>query len=425
MLRLKRFALHRAPKVLCLFALCGCASDTDLVAIGESAGADEASVERDLTLTDNPLAGPVVSPEGEVLPEARAVHSPEGDPLEVQLDGEAEFQRLVGSTLEDSERLALEHLFARRGLQPDDIQLVGRLVLEGHTYTVADDLLALSREQRLAEKGRVLGDHIETTAGTPLGLEQAASNLYARTQNGQFQFFRPIVTDKISYIVPSNNFLLTLMTGVVRTINDAASDCLVNGASGTLRAGTEANYAALDATSKARMTKVTISIGAQDTVCPRLLERDIQGCSLAPRKINILLPNGQTKLTMTAGGRIGLVNTFVTGQDSLSRRTAMHEVLHTLGIQHPHLRLDDADGDGRPTAIQVPGTSTNVNVLSVMQETCKPVTTDCSTPPQPACCNKAATNLSTEDVDMIDTLYSAQSGGSCAYVDEFTTVVAN
>lgn len=418
----------QVPALLGLLVLNACASDTDLLA-GELPSGKEGKSDGELTFAENPLAGDVVAPDGEVQHEAPLASDSTQGELDAERessfveDAEAVFQRLAATPLADGERLELEHIFSQAGIQPSDVKLVGSLVLDHDVYTVAEDILALSDE--LVAKGRVLSDTFPTKNGTPGGLESAASTIYARMSGSNFQFFRPYVSDKIGYIVPANDFLLTLMTSIVRSVNDTASDCLVNGASGTLRAGTEANYAALDANAKKRMTKVTITIGPLNTVCPGAQAGTVGGCSLAPRKIDILHADGVTRSTMSAGGRIGLVNTIVTGTDSLSRRIATHELGHTLGLAHPFL-TGDADSDGLPDAILVPGTSTNTNVLSVMQNGCIPVTTNCNVPdPRPTCCNIAATNLSTEDTDMIDTLYSAQAGGSCAYVNDFQTVVAN
>ena len=414
----------KVPALVGLFALSACASDADVVRLGEPAG-DETVAADALTFAENPLAGDVVSPEGEVsspVPLGSSDAVDESNLFVVQ-DSEEEFQRLAGSSLTDSERLELEQFFAISAVAPSDVKFVGRLLLDEDVYTVADDLIERSRELAVVQKGRVHGDTFTSTVGTPGGIEQAASTIYARTSGGNFQFFRPFVSDKIGYIVPAGDFLLTLMTTIVRSVNDTASDCLTNGASGTLRAGTEANYAALDATAKARMTKVTITIGSLNTVCPGA-PASVAGCSLAPRKINILHPDNVTRSTMTAGGRIGLVNTFVTGTDSLSRRIAMHELLHSLGLAHPFL-TGDSDGDGLPNTIRVPGTSDSTTVLSVMQNGCNPPSTPCNVANPPTCCNVAATNLSTDDTDVIDTLYSPQAGGSCAYINDFQNIVAN
>lgn len=420
---------HKFPALLSLFALSACASDADLVLVSEHPSQNDVA-NGELPFAENPLAGGVISPDGEVLVEAAPASETtyregELDQPEVE-DAEAEFQRLAGSSLADAERLDLEHLFDQAGIQPGDVKLVGRLVLEEDVYTVADDVLALSDQLGVVEKGRVLGETFPTTVGTPGGLESAASTIYARVSGGNFQFFRPYVTGNILYVVPTNNFLLTLMTTIVRSVNDTATDCLTNGASGTLRAGTEANYAALSTTAKQQATKVTITHGPLATVCPGA-PASVAGCALAPRKINILHLDGVTRSTMTAGGRIGLVNTStaVSGTDGRSRRIATHELLHTLGIAHPFQSLGDPNGDGQPDGIQVPGTSTSTTVLSVMQNGCIPATTNCNVANPPTCCNIAATNLSTEDTDMIDTLYSPQAGGSCAYVDNFQNVVAN
>jgi hypothetical protein len=53
-------------------------------------------------------------------------------------------------------------------------------------------------------------------------------------------------------------------------------------------------------------------------------------------------------------------------------------------------------------------TSSSTTVLSVLQNGCNPPSTPCNVANPPACCNVAATNLSTDDTDTIDTLFSPQ-----------------
>jgi hypothetical protein len=412
----------KVPMLAGLFALTACGSDDAVIFSGDADITSEDVGREDGAVTENPLAG---DPASFVDPAADVSFS---SPEEI----EADFQRKANTSLSDAERLKVERMLDRSGISPGDVAIVGRLVLDQHVYTDAEDLLALPDELGdVVSKGRVTSSFIPTTTGTPgPGAQQpAASTIFARTSGANFQFFRPYVQHTVAYIVPQNDFLLTLMTSVTRSVNDAGSDCLTGGVSGTLRAATMANYLALDGNARARLTRISVIIGDLDTACPGASSlvggQNVQGCSLAPRRMGILHPDGVFRDSMAAGSRIGLVNTAVTGQDALSRRIATHELLHTLGVSHPNVRLTDGgDADTLPDALQVPGTSTNANVLSVMQNACSPGT-NCSVGSPPVCCNNVATSLSTDDDDVIDTLYSAQPGGNCNYVDNFQTVVAN
>lgn len=414
----------KMPVLVGLFALTACGSDADVVFVGDDDG-DMASEEvgsEDVTATANPLAeggSSFAEPEGDF-----SFPSPEEE--------EAEFQRKARTSLSDAERLRVEHLLNLRGISPGDAAIVGRLVFQDHVYTDAEDLLSLPDALDSAvSKGRVISGIFSSTTGTPAPTPQqaVASQLFARMSGANFQFFRPYVQHTIAYIVPENNFLLTLMTTVTTNVNNTATDCLASGALGTLRAATMANYLALDGPARARLTRIAVTIGDLETACPGagslIGGANIKGCSLAPRFMGILHPDGSFGNTMAAGGRIGLVNDAVTGQDALSRRIATHELLHTLGLAHPNQPLTDGpDPDSNPDALQIPGTSTNANVLSIMQNSCPP-NTNCSVANPPVCCNNAATNLATDDTDMIDTLYSPQPGGNCNYVHDFQTIVAN
>ena len=172
----------KVPALVGLFALSACASDADVVRLGEPAG-DETVAADALTFAENPLAGDVVSPEGEVsspVPLGSSDAVDESNLFVVQ-DSEEEFQRLAGSSLTDSERLELEQFFAISAVAPSDVKFVGRLLLDEDVYTVADDLIERSRELAVVQKGRVHGDTFTSTVGTPGGIEQAASTIYART----------------------------------------------------------------------------------------------------------------------------------------------------------------------------------------------------------------------------------------------------
>src|SRR5687767_9416891 len=99
------------PALLGLFALSACASDPDIVLIDEHPADSESVTDGELTFDENPLAGSITSPDGEVSPEVPPAFDSMYEAGELELPGvedpEAEFQRLAGSSLTDAERLEL------------------------------------------------------------------------------------------------------------------------------------------------------------------------------------------------------------------------------------------------------------------------------------------------------------------------------
>lgn len=112
-------------------------------------------------------------------------------------------------------------------------------------------------------------------------------------------------------------------------------------------------------------------------------------------------PNlGQNR--MTYGARIGLVYTEVIGTDSRSIRSAIHEVLHTMGVDHP--------GAG----LHVPGTG-SASAATIMGPGCSQASGDrCA----------AAETLQPDDIKIIDTLFSAQSGGTYDFANNYELIAA-
>lgn len=391
----------KLPVLAAVFALGACASDQDFTGFVE----DEA--------TDPELAGPLWSP-----PAAAPV---DPDSLPVVLspeEEEAEFQRRAGTSLSDGERLKIERVLELSDESPDDVTFVGRMLLRKDVYQDAEELLSLPDallDEASVEKGRVISRIFTTTTATPGPTPQlqVLPELYARTQNGNFQFFRPYVSHIIAFTVPTNDFLLSLFQLVVGNINAAATDCLTaNGNTGTLRGATVANFNALSATERARISRVNVIRGPLSTACPGA-GGTIAGCSLGVRHQSILHLDGVTRSTMVAGPRIGLLDTAVTGLNAQSRRIATHEVLHTLGFAHPSQSTADGNGDGQPDAIVVPGTSSSATVISVLQDGCG------------GGINCVSNDMSADDIAVLDRLYSPQPGGSCAYVDAFQTISTN
>lgn len=390
------------PLFVAAFALVACASD------GDSALPyieDEA--------TDPELAGPFWSPPAAVPVDPDSVAM-----MPSAEEEEAEFQRRAGTALSDEERLKVERILELGGEAPEDVTFVGRMLLRTDVYTDAEELLALPDallDEGLVQKGRVISRIFTTTTATPGPTPQlpVLPELYARTQNGNFQFFRPYVSHIVAFTVPTNDFLLSLFTLITGNVNAAANDCLTaNGNFGTLRAGTVANFNALTPNERARISRVNVIRGPLSTACPGA-SGTIKGCSLGVRHQNILHLDGVTRSTMVVGPRIGLLDTAVTGLNAQSRRIATHEVLHTLGLAHPSQSTADGNGDGQPDAIVVPGTSSSATVISVLQDGCS------------GGINCVSNDMSADDIAVVDRLYSPQPGGSCAYVDAFQTISTN
>lgn len=81
--------------------------------------------------------------------EARAVvpADAEEQPVFLSLEEEEEdFQLRAHTPLADEERLRVERVLDVMGMSPDEVALVGRLVLHEDVYTEAADLIALSDE---------------------------------------------------------------------------------------------------------------------------------------------------------------------------------------------------------------------------------------------------------------------------------------
>jgi hypothetical protein len=336
---------------------------------------------------------------------------------------EEEFQRLAHTPLSDGERLKVERVLGGMGMSPDDVALVGRLVLQDDVYTEAEELIAVPDE--LIEKGKLFTKRVLGTTGTPGPLPQeGVSTAYAgRTFNGNKQFFRPWVQTFTAYVTPADDIILSLMRLVTNNVNSAANDCLVsNGDIGTLRAMSAAAYNATP--NKSRIPTVRIIVGTLDTACPGAggLSPNTKGCSLNIRKKNLDHPDGETRSTMVIGPRIGLVNTTgaVTGLNGTSRRVATHEVLHTLGFAHSFQPTTDTDADGQPDSIVVLNTSAANNTISVMQNSCSEGT-NCAVATPPNCCS-AVNDMSLDDIATLDGLYSPRPGGNCNYVDDFQTI---
>jgi hypothetical protein len=369
--------------------------------------------------------------EPEDLPSmARGVEGPaEADepPVFLSLDEEEEdFQRRAHTPLPDDERLKVERVLDGMGMSPDEVALVGELVLHDDVYIEAADLIAVPDE--LVEKGKLFSMRITTTTGTPGPTPQeGAATFYAgRTFMGNKQFFRPWVQTFTTFVTPADDIILSLLRLVTSNINSAANDCLVaNGDSGTLRASSAATYDANPL--KARIPAVRIIVGNLDTACPGAsgLEGggvNTKGCSLGMRKKNLEHPDGETRSTMVIGPRIGLVsgNGGVTGLNGTSRRIVTHEILHTMGFAHSSQATTDTNGDGQPDSIVVLNTSAANNTISVMQNAC-PTGTNCGGANPPNCCS-AVNDMSVDDIATLDGLYSARPGGDCNYVNDYQTI---
>jgi len=358
---------------------------------------------------------------------------------------EAEFQRRVRGTLTDEEHSKILDVLAAFEAPSEQVKLVGRMVVWDDVYLDGEELMV--SPETLIEKGRVLTVALPGTAGTPGPTPQLpiAPHRYAQvTSGGVFQFWRPAVEEMFHAIVVPNSpsFLLTLASTAANNIGNADSDCLFGGANGTLRAMTKASWDGMGP-GQSVTPRTFVVYGPRDTACPGLLEEDeVSGCALAPRLSFIKTTGGVSVQRMLIGPRLGFVDTDVTGNNANSLRIVTHEILHSLGLAHPNLRIvsectaADLSAAGCTTqaaccnpvspqggvvprccaqGVIVPGTNIEPNHTSIMTGFC----------PDGAASPGCSNTMTNADIDLLDTLYSPQAGGSCAYVHNFTTIIGD
>lgn len=357
---------------------------------------------------------------------------------------EAEFQRRVRGTLTDDEHTKILDVLAAFEAPTEDVKLVGRMVVWDDVYLDGEELMV--SPETLIEKGRVLTVAVPGTAGTPGPTPQLpiAPHRYAQvTSGGVFQFWRPAVEEMFNAIVvpDSPSFLLTLANAAADNIGNADTDCLFGGANGTLRAMTKTSWDGMGP-GQSVTPRTFVIYGPLATACPGLIENTIKGCALAPRLSFIKTTGGVSVQRMLIGPRLGFVDTGVTGNNDDSRRIVTHELLHALGLAHPDLRITSSCTAAQLSAagctnqaaccnpvspqggvvprccaqgVIVPGTNVEPDHTSIMTGSC----------PDGAASPGCSNTMTNADIDLLDTLYSPQSGGSCAYVHNFTTIVGD
>lgn len=298
---------------------------------------------------------------------------------------EAEFQRLVREPLSDDERLRVERVLQERNIDLDRATFVGRMVLIDDVYHYADDMLASERVEKGFTYASVLGE--------------ALPDIYTKKVGGVYQMYRP-------YFGFMGNLKLLVATTTLRgwldtaanQVENAADDCLT---STSISAMTNADWDTMGIGKRGHAT-VAITRGALATACPGS-PATTRGCAVGPRLVNAYISSDVIQQRMIPGTRIGLVDTAVTGTDDASVSTMVHELLHVLGFAHAYPEPD-------VSKLRVPGTGGSTgNGQSIMQAFC--------TPPTPGC--NRTLSMSADDVLMLDTLYSAQPGGSCNFAAGF------
>lgn len=334
-----------------------------------------------------------------------------GDLLELTYEEAVEqHYREMSDQLAPEERVAIEEALTEAEIDLDSVVFVGRTIWQGDTFRSADSLLASLAAR---DKGRTL----TVTSNSDLGLGPSAPSIYARcppptvepdcTDALPYQFWRPYLNNPTSdtkFIVPNNfPFLLTLVTNAVSAIAGAASDCLTTGALRNLNVVTQSQWDAIGV-GQGEMPRVFIIYGSQACSDPNMY-----GCATAP-SVGPIKVNGIGTNRMMVGRKIGYNSADINANTaSLPATQAMviHEILHTLGLAHP-----STPDSG---SVRVPGTDPSSTVTSIMRAT------KCT--PGPGC--TWSHTLTTDDVDVIDTLYSAQAGSNCNYQTTFQTIAPN
>lgn len=307
-------------------------------------------------------------------------------------DREAEFQRRIAASLEPDEVAILENVLVERGIGTANVKFVGRMLMWGDTYFDADEVLA-TIEPVDKQRGYLFGTVVTSPDGPgPTPLMPLAPVEFARLFGGAVQFFRPFVAQTNMYVVPNSpTYLLTAFRKATTRIANAADDCLNTNNFSTIN---RTSYDQLGV-GQAFMGFSFVIHGPRATSCP---SGEGRGCALFPSMRGIRLTGGATVTRLLIGARVGLVSDFVTGDNGPSRGTMMHEVLHTMGVAHPFFE------EGY-LKLEIPATE-HAGEGSLME-------------------GGGQEDITSVDVDIIDTLYSPRSDTGCDYVSGFRTVTAN
>jgi hypothetical protein len=350
---------------------------------GCSSGPDETSTEG----LEHP---PIGDTEIEVVhvEDAAVEHS---DELLSDLESEIEFQQLVRTPLSSSEREELESFLFARGYDLSQMRLVGRMLLVHDLYQSVDDLLEEARAT--IEKGF-------TYNGPATDSPDIFSRLNAA---GAYEMRRPIGGSSGTALICGSTALRDIMTTATNAIESAANDCITGS---TFQPMTTAQWNAL-MQGQAGYTQMSITRGPVGSVCPGSPAGTL-ACATTPRiKAVPLNAQGGFQNRMSWGGRIGLVDTEVIGTDSRSIGNVIHEVLHTMGVAHP------TDGPRlRVVGTLNTGLAANPTIMGP----------GCSQASGAGC--TSIDTLRPDDIDVIDTCYSPQGGGSCSFPVTFEVIAA-
>jgi hypothetical protein len=210
----------------------------------------------------------------------------------------------------------------------------------------------------------------------------------------RFKVYAPALTRTSS----EDHRMVSAFQQATSAIWGAASDCLSG-----VSVKTRSQYDTLSNDDKILTKPIFVLFGTD--ACPGF-DDTTSACSVFPRVETREFDINFSRTRVVPGTRIGVVSNKIS---SISARTVgilTHELLHTLGVAH----------STETKAVTVRSTSGNQFVFSVMQTgSCTPGAVGCS----------ITNTLSADDIDTIDTLYSPQPGGSCAYRRGFVNIVPN
>ncbi len=322
-----------------------------------------------------------------------------------------EEQHAIALSLEES--VSLESL----GVAPEDVSFVGANVLVQDVSFSAEPLLERLRSEAV-DKGKVLNQVVTTVIGkhdtslvAPQDVIGASIQYASQTGDGAFNFARPEVDAEFAHVVVLADAVPQAIFNAFRDSiaeigNASEADCL----SPTFlqvfsRSEFDAEFAERPFDVPPRVLEVVYA--------PEICGPTALGCTQYPRAENVVLsptsPEGQIgtfQRRVSFGSFMGINSTQIT-PEAPDFSTITHELLHAMGIAHP---VPEAFRSGALAAkLVVPGTEPRDSGFeSIMAFR---TSTD------------RVLELSADDIDTIETLYSSAHG--CSYSSEPITITAN
>jgi len=302
--------------------------------------------------------------------------------------------------------LAVESRLRELGMDVTEVTFSGRMLAFGDAYLSADAVLSWPDAADIdaadidaadtVEKGTTLAvvDGTLTVNGQP-----RAPDIFSQRSNNKYLFHRPDI-NSVVIVIPSTaaaSFLVGMFQQASAAIRDAANDCLA-----AVQVMTENQWNALSFNIRRQHKPIFVRYGSVGTVCPD--DFTARACALYPRLETRDFGDAALATRMVPGTRIGVVDSAINSNNTENVGILMHELMHTLGVAHP----------SDPGSTKVTQTS-SVNTVSSVMQNCVPGSVGCN----------LTFTLSPDDVDVIDTLYSPQPGGSCAYAFGLKILVAN